>query len=133
MNWKARLPTLKQETLQRVLQYDTPDADLMEWLRLADPDGLLALIKSKALQPEELTVALECLAETDLSYRRIVSALLPFLNHREILVREGALYGLLVFIDQDKRVRQAVEYLAEHEDVHVIRQTCQDVLDSESL
>ncbi len=59
-----------------------------------DPEQLVELIKGSTLSTVELTFAAEAMGLADSSTKLVEATLLPLLDHKEALVREGALYGL---------------------------------------
>ncbi len=87
--------------------------DVLEALAANHPVGLLELIASRDIDPEDLTFAAEIAGSIDQPALVIVT-LLPLLGHTVPLVREGAIYGLANHIG-NPTVRIALMGLAEND------------------
>ena len=94
-NWWGCLSTKGQEIAARWPL--GPCRALFEALAEESIDDLIALCRSDCLEPCDLTFAAETLGREAEEHFRKVSAsntLVYLLNHKNTVVREGALYGL---------------------------------------
>lgn len=81
-----------------------------EFLRLAkeDPEELIRLIESGPLANTELTFAAEYLGEVVDDWR-VEQILLGLLQHKSVIVVEGAIYGLVTWAEREDR-KESVRY-----------------------
>ena len=80
--------------------WQQPCAALFERLIEADPDELLRLVGEQILAPADLTFAAEALGQ--IKAASTVSTLIRLLAHPSPIVREGAIYGLALHLEDDR-------------------------------
>lgn len=102
----------------------------LEQLAASAPHELLRLIASATLDPADLTFAAEAAGRIGAGDAEAVrAALLPLLGHASSVVREGAIYGLVLHMDPTVRLR-LVE-VAARDASPAVRSVAAETLESE--
>ena len=117
--------------LQQILtHWQSPCEAMFEFLAAHYPDALLQLVGLQKLKPTDLTFAAEIVGRLR-DGERVRSVLIPLLQHRAAVVREGAIYGLANHIDVE--VKRLLLKLVDWDPSPVIRVAAEEVLDEGSL
>lgn len=99
---------------------------MFQFLAANYPSELLKLVSGGVLAPPALTFAAEVAGHTS-SSAAVRAALLPLLEHKSPLVREGAIYGLRDHADAS--VEEKLRALTKGDPSPAIRQAASDTLD----
>lgn len=100
---------------------------LLEDMAAADLALFLDAIKFQVFSPAFLSFAAEMLGEL-LPLEKVHRYLAPLLNHREPIVREGAIYGYEPFLE-DPLVREIIEHTSQKDPSKGVRRAATNVLE----
>ena len=94
-----------------------------------NPDSLIEWINSKTLGSGHLTFAAEELKNIHTS-KLVVDTLITLSNHKEAVVREGAVYGMYGHLNDSQVVKRLLE-MAYNDSSIGVKQAAKDILDLE--
>ncbi|MGN6109036.1 MAG: HEAT repeat domain-containing protein [Kofleriaceae bacterium] len=97
-------------------------------LARTDPKRLLKLISGNRLAFHDLTFAAEAAGKIAQADDEVVHVLLPLLEHRSPLVREGAIYGLSPFATSRQWVMMRLECIAAKDPSPGVREAAREAL-----
>ena len=103
---------------------------LLEKLSKENTAILLEIIESIDLPSHELTFAAEYaghIKDSDV----VRKALIPLLNHKDAVVREGVLYGLTNHLNED--VKRQIEKMEKTDESVIIRKICLEILEDDNV
>lgn len=101
--------------------------ETFEILALKDPQALIELLRGELMnQPHLLTYAAEAAGLMEFSHA--IEPLLGLLEHREAVVREGAIYGLMPHLAYSLPARDALRRLAELDSSPGVQAAARDAL-----
>ena len=128
---RQRMTTMTPQHLGQLTapQWQGPCEDMFEYLSTHDPQALLQMIDDGTLRPGHLTYAAEWAGKLvdSTSVRR---TLLPLLQHKSPLVREGAIYGLARHMNDE--IRQLIVNLAKDDSSEGVRDVAQSLLEEDA-
>lgn len=91
-----------------------------------DPKLLADLMQDPNIKPEDLTFAAEILGQCG-NIKLIRETILPLLDHKESVVREGALYGIYYAIDD--QIAEKIKEMSLTDKSEAIRTISKETLD----